>query len=205
MADLRRIQRKKMLARHKAAAKKQGNKKQKAKPKTKPKPTAAAKTNAFVKQQGKAAQAFAKTQTKVINKALQQQVSQLQKMLGSMQQKADKSLSGFTSALSASTAASSNMLREQQKAFSAQNRVSEANIKKAQSQIVGLPPAPSKTKQISSDFERVSAGDRFSRIGVSQAPIQVDTSPALTGFSTRQRESQARQIQGLSGFRSSRA
>jgi hypothetical protein len=180
----------------------------------------AAQYRDFTRGQKQELKGFRKEQTSIVNRAMQQQVSQLQSMIGSMQQNASNALRGFSSALSSSMAASSKMLNQQQRAFAAQNRRSEANIRKAQSRIVGLPKAPKKTKQISKTFDKVSAGDmfsrlqtptqvnagdRFARIGQRQAPIQVRSSPALTGFSTQQRESQARQIQGLSGFRSSRA
>jgi hypothetical protein len=159
----------------------------------------------FTRGQKQELKGFGKEQTSIVNRAMQQQVSQLQSMIGSMQRDAGSALSGFSSALSSSMAASSKMLNQQQQDFAAQNRQSEANIRASQSQIVGLPAAPAKTSQIGTAFDKVSAGDRFSRIGQLQAPIQVESSPTLTGFSSRQRESQARQIQGLSGFRSSRA
>jgi hypothetical protein len=159
----------------------------------------------FTRGQKQDLKGFGQEQTGIVNRAMQQQVSQLQSMIGSMQQNASSALKGFSSALSSSMAASSKMLNQQQQAFAEQNRQSEANIRASQSQIVGLPDAPAKTPQIGTDFDQVSAGDRFARIGQFQAPIQVGSSPALTGFSSQQRESQARQIQGLSGFRSSRA
>jgi hypothetical protein len=165
----------------------------------------AAQYRDFTKSQQQKLSGFRKDQTKIVNKSLQKQVGQLQSMIGSMERDASSALSGFSSALSSSMAESSKMLNQQQQDFAAQNRRSEANIRASQSQIVGLPAAPAKTSQIGTAFDQVSAGDRLTRIGQFQAPIQVGSSPALTGFSSQQRESQARQIQGLSGFRSSRA
>jgi hypothetical protein len=150
-------------------------------------------------------QNFRKGQTGIVNQALQQQVGQLQKMLGAMERDARSALGGFRSDLNASMAASSQMLKQQRQGFKAENRLSERNIEKFQSQIADLPSAPSQTAQIGTDFNMVSAGSPFATLSRRQAPIQVESSPALTGFSTQQRESQARQIQGLSGFRSSRA
>jgi len=150
-------------------------------------------------------QNFRKGQTGIVNQALQQQVGQLQKMMGAMKRDARSALGGFRSDLNASRKASSQMLEQQRQGFKDENRLSEQNIKKFQSQIAELPSAPSQTAQIGTDFNMVSAGSPFASLRRRQAPIQVESSPALTGFSTQQRESQARQIQGLSGFRSSRA
>jgi hypothetical protein len=164
----------------------------------------AAQYRDFTKSQQQKLSGFRKDQTKIVNKSLQKQVGQLQSMIGFMGQDASSALEGFSSILSSSMDASSAMFEQQRQAFDAQNRQSEANIRAFQSQIVGLPAAPAKTSQIGTAFDKVSAGSEFAKIGQLQAPIQVGSSPALTGFSSQQRESQARQIQGLSGFRSSR-
>ena len=159
----------------------------------------------FTKGQQQGFQDFRNDQTGIVNQALQQQVGQLQMMLGAMQRDASSALGGFSSALNASMAASSQMLNQQQQEFAAQNRLSEQNIRRFQSQIADLPSAPSETAQIGTGFDLVGAGSPFATLSRRQAPIQVESTPALTGFSTQQRESQARQLQGLSGFRSSRA
>jgi hypothetical protein len=159
----------------------------------------------FTKGAQRDLQDFRKGQTGIVNQALQQQVGQLQKMLGAMERDARSALGGFRSDLNASMKASSQMLKQQRQEFKAENRLSERNIRKFQSRIAELPSAPSQTAQIGTDFNMVSAGSPFATLRRRQAPIQVESSPALTGFSTQQRESQARQIQGLSGFRSSRA
>ena len=71
-------------------------------------------------------------------------------------------------------------------------------LKKLRSQVV-------KTKQINDKISGVDSGDPFEKIGSNQAAIRVQTAPAMTGFSQAQQESRARQMQGLTGFRSSRA
>jgi hypothetical protein len=99
----------------------------------------------------------------------------------------------------------SRSVDRQQAAFDRQNAQSERNIARYQNRIASLPKPPKKTKMINKKINEVSAGDPFQSIAQQRAPVQVQTAPAFTGFSLEQQESRARQMQGLSGFRSSRA
>jgi hypothetical protein len=165
----------------------------------------AAKYSGFVKGQKGEINAFRKEQTGLINQALQQSISGLGSMLDAMSSDASGALSGFTKLLDRSMSRMSRSVDRQQAAFDRQNAQSERTIARYQNRIASLPKPPKNTKMISDKISEVSAGDPFESIAQRRAPIQVQTSPAFTGFNLAQQESQARQMQGLSGFRSSRA
>jgi hypothetical protein len=161
--------------------------------------------NDFIKKQNLDMKTQAAEQTNLINKSLDIQLTGLRTMLGSMKAEADTALTGFKKLLERSDARADRMFDRQQDKFARQNAATEKRIDRYQSRIASLPKPPKKTKQISNKINEVSAGDPFESIAQRRAPIQVQTSPAFTGFNLAQQESQARQMQGLSGFRSSRA
>jgi hypothetical protein len=148
---------------------------------------------------------FRKQQTSIINKALSDQVSSIETFLGSMEADASSALGGFIRDLNKSTRATSREVRTQMRGFAQENQESRQSIRQAQRDIARLPKPPKATKQINDKISGVDSGDPFEKIGSNQAAIRVQTAPAMTGFSQAQQESRARQMQGLTGFRSSRA
>jgi hypothetical protein len=165
----------------------------------------AAKYSGFVQGQRGELTAFRNQQTGMVNQALQQSIGGLGSMLDAMSSDASGALSGFTKLLDRSMSRMSRSVDRQQAAFDRQNAQSERNIARYQNRIASLPKPPKKTKMINKKINEVSAGDPFQSIAQQRAPVQVQTAPAFTGFSLEQQESRARQMQGLSGFRSSRA
>jgi hypothetical protein len=185
----------------------------------------AAQYRDFTRGQEQALKDFRRSETSIVNRAMQQQVGQLQSMIGSMQRDASSALSGFSSAIGSSrdpggggggggsrigggggggdfggggggdggigSGGGGGGGADGLAKTTARPTVAMANTGGGGGGDGGI--------------GQVGAGVGFARIGQTQSPIQVGYSPALTGFSSQQRKSQARQIQGLSGFRSSRA
>lgn len=160
---------------------------------------------AQVQSQSQGFRDFRSQQSNVISQALRSQMSQLSTFLGSMQADADSALGGFLQDLTQAQARTSQQTQRQLASFERGNRKSERTIDRLQSNIAKLPKPPKPTKQISDKITGVDSVDPFEKIGVNRAPIQVQSAPAMTGFSQAQQESQARQMQGLTGFRSRRA
>ena len=164
----------------------------------------ASRYSAYVADKSGEIRAFRNQQGGLINQALQQSMGGLNTMLSAMSADARGALSGFSSVLNQSMARSAQSIGEQRAAFDSGNLLSEDMISQYQGQIASLPDQPGYTDQIGTSFEGVDAGSPFEGISQFQAPIQVRTAPALTGFNQAQQGSMARQMQGLSGFRSSR-
>jgi hypothetical protein len=149
-------------------------------------------------------QSFGRQQTGIIGNALQQSIARITDQLKTISQDSRGVLSGFRKSVNEGLRQVRSDLGKQRQEFAAGNKQSRQNIERSQSQIANLPQPPQKTEQIGTDFERVSAGDPLEPISQNREAVRVQSTPALTGFSTEQRESRSRQMQGLSGFRGKR-
>lgn len=148
---------------------------------------------------------FLGQQTGIINKALTSGFASLESQLGALGINASEYLSGFKSLLDKSVSRMTKGIDRQISGFERKNEQSEARIDRYQDRITKLPKPPKKTKMVSDKFTEVDAGDPYQSIAQNRAAVQVETRPAFTGFSQAQQESRARQMQGLSGFRSKAA
>jgi hypothetical protein len=158
----------------------------------------------FISRQSGEMKGFRQQQSGLIDLALQRSLGGMDEMLRTMTAESQRSLSTYNRLLDQSMGRLTRSTDRQMAAIARSNQQAEAAIARSQSQIASLPQRPSRTEQISSRIDGVTAGDPFEQIGLQQAPIRVNAAPALTGFSTAQQASRARQMQGLTGFRSNR-
>jgi hypothetical protein len=165
----------------------------------------ASRYSAYVSDESGELRAFREQQGGLINQSLQQSLGGLNSMLSAMSADAGGALSGFKALLDQSMSRMKASVDRQQRVFDRQNARSERNIERYQKNVAKLPKPPKPTKMIGKRIDEVDAGKPFKSLAMKQAPVRVQTAPAFTGFNLEQQESRARQMQGLSGFRSSRA
>jgi hypothetical protein len=159
----------------------------------------------YVNLQRKKGADFLGQQTGIINKALTSGFASLESQLGSLGINASEYLSGFKGLLDKSMGRLTKGIDRQIGGWDRKNEQTEARIDRYQDRITKLPKPPKKTKNISDKFTEVDAGDPYQSIAQNRSAVRVDTQPTFTGFNLAQQESRARQMQGLSGFRSKAA
>lgn len=147
-------------------------------------------------------QSFRKNQEGIISSMMKSQREAMESQLAQIQGGANSSLNNYRNSLNQSMAQSQAMLQGQRDTFAQGNAQSMQNISQYQSQIEALPGFEQHlTDQISSSFEPVDGMDPFLNIGLRQGPIGVKRDPTITGFSSAQKASSARQQQGIQGFK----